>query len=115
MAELLALRNELILCRRLHISPDNVESDSMLVVGSIRLGQSRSWRLTYILRECMEVYTSEFEIIHGVRQKNMVADRIADIAHRHKTHIEVSSLAEMPSEARRTAIADRIGLWNCRN
>lgn len=47
LAELLALRDGLILCKQLQLSPIIVESDSMLVVGSVRLGRNLIWRLTY--------------------------------------------------------------------
>lgn len=57
-------------------------------------------------------FTSDFEIKHGVPQKNMVADRLADLAHRHKDHVFVRSLEKPPREARDAAIADRMGLWN---
>lgn len=58
----------------------------------------------------LELHTSDFEIILGIRQKNMITDRLADIAHRHKTNVAARSLEELPREARRAAIADRMGL-----
>lgn len=42
----------------------------------------------------------------------MVADGLADIAHRHKTQIGVRRLQDLPQAARQAAIADHLGLWN---
>lgn len=62
----------------------------------------------------MQLYLLEFEIIHGVLQKNQVAYRLADIAHRHKTTVEVRSREELSREARQAYTADLLGLWSFR-
>lgn len=43
----------------------------MLVVAAVRFGKVENWST---FRECLQLYTSEFEIVHGFRQKNMIAD-----------------------------------------
>lgn len=106
------MKDGLLLCKRLHISPVIIESDSMLVVWSIWSAKNNSWQLTYVFRECLELYTADFEIIHGVRPKNTVADRLVDIAHRHKTHIVVRRMQDLPRAARQVFVADQRELWN---
>lgn len=46
----------------------------MLVVAAVRFGKVENWSIIYTFRECLQLYTSEFEIVHGFRQKNMIAD-----------------------------------------
>lgn len=112
--ELLALRDGMILCHALAISSLIIESDSSLVVEAIRLGRLHSRKLTYVFRQCLNLYSVEFEIVHGYRQKNVVADCLADMPHRHKVRIKVYHASELPREARWAYIADYIGLWNFR-
>lgn len=53
MAEFLALKDGVTLCKALHISPVLIESDSIIVVSAIRLGRSEDWRFAYVLRDCL--------------------------------------------------------------
>lgn len=77
MAEFLALKDGVTLCKALHISPVLIESDSIIVVSAIRLGRSEDLRFAYVLRDCLQLYTQDCEIVHDFWQKNVAADRLA--------------------------------------
>lgn len=64
--------------------------------------------------DCLTLYLTDFEIVHGFRQKNVVADRLAVVAYLHKQCIVVFRAEELPESARRAYLADKIGLWNYR-
>lgn len=53
------------------------------------------------LQTMLAMYTSEFEIVHGFRQKNMVADRLADITYSHRRHLEYYRDKSFPRPVRR--------------
>lgn len=80
-AVFVALRDGLFFCLALNISPVLIDSDSAIVVNAVRTGIIGNWRIEYPFRECMKLFSSSFEIIHGFRQKNHVADRLAAGAH----------------------------------
>lgn len=64
-AEFLALNEVMLLCKALHLSPILIESDSMFVVTALRLAKMENWRLAYIFRECLQLYTADMEFVHG--------------------------------------------------
>lgn len=113
-AELLALKEGMHLCKALHLSPILIESDSTMVVAAIRTAKIDNWRLRYIFRECLTLYTSDLEIVHGYRQKNMVADRLADVAYKHRRYLEFYRDMDLPSTVRKAFMADKLGLWSFR-
>lgn len=84
MAEFLALKDGMRLCKALHISPILIQSDSIIVVSTLRLARSENWRFAYVLRDCLQLYTPYFEIVHGFHQKNIVAGRLAAWAYDHR-------------------------------
>lgn len=88
LAEILALKDGLRLCRDLNISRVLVERDSEVVVMAIRACSIGNWRLEYSLRDCLNLLPISFEIIHGYRQKNQVVYRLAAAAHRVRTRME---------------------------
>lgn len=82
IAEFLALKDGLKLCRELNIDPVLIESDSELVVKAIEARKVSNWQLEYPLPKCLMSFSDNFKIAHGFRQKNQVADRLAAVAHR---------------------------------
>lgn len=113
-AELCALRDGLMFCLALEITPLIVESDSLVVVQAVRVGVIGNWRLEYPFRDCMKLISSSVQIIHGYRQINHVADRLAAVAHLHKQRQEFFRPEDLPLEARKALVADNLGLWNFR-
>lgn len=108
-AEFLAWKDGLNLCKNLHLSPVLIESDSMLVVAAIRFEKMDNWRLSYIYRKCLTLYTPEFEIVHRFRQKNMVTDRLADVVYSHRSHLEFFRERYLPRQIRKVLRADKLG------
>lgn len=86
MAEFQALKDGMELCKQLRVYPVIIESDSSLVVAAIKNARADNWRFSYMLRDCLTLYSSDFDIIHGFHQKNFVADRLAawEYTHRRK-------------------------------
>lgn len=68
-AEFLALKEGLLLCKTLHLSPVLIESDSMLIVSAFFLRSAKvdNSSLSHIFKESLQLYTSDFEIVHGYR------------------------------------------------
>ncbi|XP_012855085.1 PREDICTED: uncharacterized protein LOC105974516 [Erythranthe guttata] len=81
--ELSALLDGLQVCQALRLSNVIIESDSLIVVNAIHGRSSISWDLTYMLCQCSEMLPSGYSITHIVRQKNVVADRLAAWAYNH--------------------------------
>lgn len=50
----------------------------------------------------------------GLVRKNKVADRLADIAHRHRTTVEVRSREELSREALQAYTMNLLGIWSLR-
>lgn len=114
LAELLALRHGLLMCLAMNIAQVCVESDSMVVVMAVQPGRPDNWRLEFVLRECLNLIPARAEIVHGYRQKNQVADRLAAFAHAHKKRLEYYRVRGLPKEARRAFLADINGIWSFR-
>lgn len=55
-------------------------------------------RLCYAFRECSKLYTSNYEIIHGFRQKNMVNGCLGDAAYSHKRRMESFRDEDLPKD-----------------
>lgn len=109
--EFLALKEGMALCKALQLSPVLIECDSMLVVAAIRFEKMDNWRLLYVFRECHKLYSSNFEIVHGFRQKNLVAHRLADLAYTHRSRLEFYQNSDLPRSVRNAFISDKLGLW----
>lgn len=114
LAEFLALKDGMLLCKALNLSPVLIESDSSIVVTAVRSAHGDNWRLAYILRECVVLYTSDFELIHGYRQKNVVTDRLVAHAYSHQGRHEFFCVQDFPLVVRAGYSADRMDLWNYR-
>lgn len=54
-AEFLALKEGVVLCKVLQLSPVLIECDSMMVVAAIRFEKMDNWRLGYVFRECLNL------------------------------------------------------------
>lgn len=67
-----------------------------------------------MFRECIQLYTPEFEIVHWFRQKDMVADCLAAEAYNHQQHLEFSIFKDLPRPVRQAFTVDKLGLWNFR-
>lgn len=108
------MRDGMALCKDFNLAPVIIESDSLLVVTVVRLGKMENWRLVYVFRECLVLYSTSFEIVHGFRQKNMVADRLADFSYLHKS--DGSFIAWRISHSKHGVLISRIkmGLWTFR-
>lgn len=85
-AEFAALMQGLRLCQELQMDNVHVESDSMLVVNAILQRKINRWDLEYTFRECNALFLSSYSITHVYRERNMVADRLADWAYNHQNH-----------------------------
>lgn len=85
-----------------------------MVVSAVRLAWSDNWRFSYVLRDCLELYTPDFEIVHGVRQIFFVADRLAALAYTHHQRMEFDREQDLPGMVRRWCLADKLELRNYR-
>lgn len=86
--EFLALKDRMLLCKALHISLVIIESESSIVVTAVCSAQGDNWWFSYVLRECLALYTPNCELIHGFRQKNVVADKLANFTYSHRERQE---------------------------
>lgn len=50
--------------------------------------------------------------MHGFRQKNMAADRLANIAYTHRCQLEFFRDSDLPRSVRNAFTADKLGLWS---
>lgn len=75
LAEFLALNDGLLFFLVLNIAPVLVESDSQVVVTAIHSSTNDNWRLEYPLWECLQLFSSNFEIAHGYHQKKRIVLR----------------------------------------
>lgn len=112
MAEFQALRDGMELCNALRVSPVLIESDSSLVVTAIKNTRMENWRFSYVLRECLALFSSDFDISHEFRQKNYLADRLADWAYTH-CHKQEFFQVKGPSVDSETEI-HKMELWSYR-
>lgn len=113
-AKLHALGDGLAFRLALDISQVLVECHSIIVVNAARSRSIGNWRLEYMFRECMKLFSPSFQITHGFRQKNHMADRLAAAAHLHKGRKDFFRIEELPMEVWRALVADGLGLWNFR-
>lgn len=91
-----------------------IESNSLIVVTAIRMAHTDNWRLEYELRDCLKLYSPDFEIVHGYRQKNVVADRLATWAYSHRLRQDFFRVQDLPIMVRTWYFADRLQLRNFR-
>lgn len=96
LAQFLALRDGLFMCFALNIAQVRVESNSMVAVLAMSSGRLDNWRLEFVFRESLKLMPSTVEIVHGYRQKNQVADRLAAVAHSHKERADYYRERELP-------------------
>lgn len=108
------LKDGMLLCNALRISPVLIESDSSLVVAAIRTERSDHWRFSYVLKEFLALFSSHYAIIHGSRQKHFFADRLADWAYSHRRRQEFYRVPDLPKTVRSTYLADKMDLWSYR-
>lgn len=80
LAEFLALKDGLNMCREFSLDQVVIESDSELVVKEMKARKISNWRLEYPLRECLLLFPNNFRISHGFRRRNQVADRLAAVS-----------------------------------
>lgn len=113
-AEFLALKKGMILRKVLNLSPVLIESDSMVVVAALRFDKMDDWSLSYVFRECLQLYTPEFEIVNGFHERNMVADNLAAAAYNPRQHLEFFQTKDVPRPVREAYNVDKLGLWNFR-
>lgn len=114
LAEFLALRDGLLMCLAMTIDQVFIESDSMVVVTSIKSGNLNNWKLEFAYRECLKLMLTMADIVHGFRQKNQVADRLEAIAHTPREHKDYYRVDDLPRDAHRAFLADKYGLWSYR-
>lgn len=86
----------------------------MMVVSAVRAAHIDIWSLEYPFRECLNLFSQNFEIVHVYRQKNHVANRLVVVAHQHKTRLDYFRVEELPREAHRAFVADSLGFWGFR-
>lgn len=55
-AEFMALQDDLELCTILGVSELEIESDSQIVVQAVSNRHILSWKYTYVLRRCLDIY-----------------------------------------------------------
>lgn len=113
-AEFEALYDGVCLCQKLNATHVLIESDSLIVVTSLQQRYMSHWALEYVYRRCLATMGREYQISHVFRQKNIVADRLADYAHSHKSRREWFSPRELPILIQRAYVLDLHGLWNLR-
>lgn len=77
------MKDGLGLCRDLNVSTLLIEYDSEVTIKAIRAQKIGNRRLEYPLRDCLQLFSINFEIVHGYPQKNHVADRLAAVAAAH--------------------------------
>ncbi|XP_012848325.1 PREDICTED: uncharacterized protein LOC105968242 [Erythranthe guttata] len=112
--ELSALLDGLQVCQALRLSNVIIESDSVIVVNAIQGRSSISWDLTYMLRQCSEMLPSGYSITHIVRQKNVVADRLAAWAYNHMGYQDFFQTRDLPSSVWGMFRCNQLGLWELR-
>lgn len=100
------------MCLAMKIDQVCIESDSMVVVTSIKSGNLNNWKLEFAYRECLKLMPTMADIVHGFRQKNQVADRFAAIAHAPRERKDYYRVNDLPRDGRRTFLADKYGLWS---
>lgn len=88
IAEFAALLEELQLCRDLDLHNVIIESDSSIVVSAMKQKQVENWKLTYSLRQCLDLLRVGYQITHVLRQKNTVADCLAEYVQLHNGNLE---------------------------
>lgn len=110
-AEFNALYDGLRICQQLEIDRVIVESDSTVVISAIKKRYVEHWKLTYIFRLCVSVVGADYQFCHVVRQKNTVADRLANIAHSHSGTVEFFTPSNFPPSIRTAYRADLLGFW----
>lgn len=108
-AEFNALYDGLRICQQLEIDRVIVESDSTAVISAIKKRFVEHWKLTYIFRLCVSVVGTDYQFCHVVRQKNVVADRLANIALSHSGTVEFFTPSNFPPLIRTTYRADLLG------
>lgn len=111
-AEYLALLDGLSMCNNMEIWELDIESDSKVVVTTILDKDTTSWAYIHILRRCCTRWRDSFQIRHIFREANRLADRCADLAHVHKTHVEYYTERDLPKPIHRALRADRIGIFS---
>lgn len=89
-----------------------IEGDSDIVVSAIRHQHIKHWNLAYDLRNCLQYLSPGFHIHHVYRQKNQVADRLADWAHQHRGNMDFFRARDLPNSVRTALVGHQIGLWN---
>lgn len=110
MAEFLALRDGLELCKSLGIMQLDVESDSAIVVQTITRKYTNGWNIIYVRRQCLALWQETFTIRHTYRQSNGVADRCADWATFTKPDV---SAMQLRSVLLRFGTPSRLISWGC--
>lgn len=68
------LRDGMLMCNTLGLSPILLESYLIIVVVASHSGFINNCWLTYVFRECCQLYSKDYEIVYGFCQKNMIAD-----------------------------------------
>ncbi|XP_012837645.1 PREDICTED: uncharacterized protein LOC105958182 [Erythranthe guttata] len=98
VVEFLAVWHGLRLCKLMGVFLVTVETDSLLVVNAIR-SNCVAWDLVYVHRLWMQEVTDGCNFQHVFRQKNMVADRLANWAYTHKSSQEFFSGISLPNRS----------------
>lgn len=112
-AEILALRDDLQLCRHLGFTSVMVESDSLVAVSVLKKRQNPPWLYVYDLQRCQELIGS-FVLAHVFREQNHAADRLAAWAHAHQDAVIVDCLDSLPRDICLAIFNDLNGLYSYR-
>lgn len=107
LAEFFATKEGFELCITLGIEEVTMESDSMIVVYSLKLR-----KIEECVLDCLHLLRASLQIHHIIRQRNRVADCLTDWAHTHKRCIEIYRIHDLPPAVNVAFTKDRYGLWD---
>ncbi|XP_057855640.1 uncharacterized protein LOC131065203 [Cryptomeria japonica] len=80
-AELLALVEGLLLCRKLEVKCLDIKGDSTIIVNALRIGSIPNWKLNSLLSKALDLCKGfdRFIVNHIYREGNKRADELANL------------------------------------
>lgn len=115
IAEFCTLRDGMALFEALNLHLATIESDSMLVIQSMQHKSASAWQLSYVIRDCLQRCPDSYRLDHVYRQRNMVANRLADWVHTIDERFEFFREMDLPSQAKSWMLLDHQGIWMLRH
>lgn len=107
-AETRAMLEGIRVCEELGIVNLTIERDAQLLVDMLLNKSQVAWEVVLIIKRIQQAMQNTWRVVHIFREQNGVSDRLADLAHAHKSNYKYSDIKDLDARTRHFILLDKI-------